>query len=92
MGRKIYRLFLDAGIPAPEVKLVQRGEAAEVGKSMAPWTLAATADAIVEQNLATTSEIDAALTQLRAYVAEPGTLVGDPRLFQVWARKIDAGR
>jgi hypothetical protein len=83
MGRKVYGLFLDAGIAAPQVKLVQRGETGEVGKSMAPWTLETTADAIVDQDLATRTEIDAALAQLRAYVADPSTLVGDPRLFQV---------
>ena len=91
MGRKVYRLFLDAGIPAPQVKLVQRGETAEVGKSMAPWTLAATADAVVAQNLATRADIDAALTQLRTYASDPSTLVGDPRLFQVWAHRSRAG-
>jgi ubiquinone/menaquinone biosynthesis C-methylase UbiE len=92
IGRKLYGLFLDAGIPEPEVKLVQRVDAAEVGKSMAPWTLAATADAIVDENLATRAQIDAALAQLHEYVADPDTLVGDPRLFQVWAHRTDAAR
>lgn len=87
MGRKVYRLLLDAGIPAPQVKLVQRGEITELGKSMAPWTLATTAEAIVENELATAADIDEALTQLRAFVADPTTIVGDPRLFQVWAQR-----
>jgi SAM-dependent methyltransferase len=92
IGRKLYDLFLDAGIPKPEVKLVQRADAAEVGKSMATWTLAATADAIIDQRLATRAQIDAALTRLHEYAADPGTLVGDPRLFQVWASRTDIGR
>jgi len=92
MGRKVYRLFLDAGILAPQVKVVQRGEIGEHAKSMAPWTLETTADAIIDQDLATRTEIDAALTQLRAYVADPSTLVGDPRLFQVWAHRGESGR
>jgi ubiquinone/menaquinone biosynthesis C-methylase UbiE len=87
VGHKLYRLFLEARITDPQVKLVQRAETGEYRKSMAPWTLTATADAIVEQNLATRAEIDEAVTQLRGYVAEPGTLVGDPRIFQVWAGK-----
>ncbi|HEY8822086.1 MAG TPA: hypothetical protein VIM49_09115 [Dermatophilaceae bacterium] len=51
----------------------------------------ATADAIVAQNLATRADIDAALTQLRTYASDPSTLVGDPRLFQVWAHRSRAG-
>ncbi len=92
MGRKVYRLFLDAGVLAPQVKVVQRGETGELAKSMAPWTLETTADAIIDQDLATRTEIDAALTQRRAYVADPSTLVGDPRVFQVWAHRSESGR
>jgi hypothetical protein len=69
------------------VKLVQRGEITEVGKSVAPWMLAATAEAIVEKELATPAEIDDAVAQLRAFLADPTTIVGDPRLFQVWAQR-----
>jgi ubiquinone/menaquinone biosynthesis C-methylase UbiE len=91
LGRKLYSLFLEAGIGRPEVKLVQRADTAESGKAMSAWTLAATAEAILDQNLATSDDIDSALAQLRAYVSDPGTLVGDPRIFQVWARKLDNG-
>jgi hypothetical protein len=39
------------------------------------------------KGLASAAEVAAALADLRAFAATPGTLVGDPRTFQVWARR-----
>jgi len=85
-GRKLYRSFLAAGIPQPEVRLVQpvhRGEA----KALAWTTLDATADAIISEGIATKDQITAALESLRRFTDDPSTLICGPRVFQLWSRR-----
>ena len=86
IGRKLCHLFAEAGIASPQIKLVQRADTDGVGKLMANSTLAATADAILAEGLASHAQIDTALRELADYTADPTTVIGDPRLFQVWAR------
>lgn len=87
IGRKLYRYFLEAGIPAPELRLTQRIGTAGDTKELAVSTLEASADAIVAAGLATAEETAAAITELAAFAADPRSLVGDPRIFQLWARR-----
>ena len=47
----------------------------------------ATAEAITGAGLASANQVAAALTDLQAFAATPGTLIGDPRTFQVWAKR-----
>jgi ubiquinone/menaquinone biosynthesis C-methylase UbiE len=84
IGRKLYRHFLEAGIPEPDLRLVQRVDAVGEGKTLSLSTLEATAEAIVEEGLASIDEVDTALADLTAFTADPGTVVGDPRVFQLW--------
>ena len=49
-------------------------------------TLEATAESIVEGGLATDDEVKGALSSLLTYSQDPSTVIGDPRIFQVWAR------
>ncbi len=86
-GRKMFRRFLEAGIPRPEIRLVQRVDSAGDAKTLAVLTLQATAEAIVDEGLATAKEVDAILAGLEAFVADPETLVAQPRIFQVWRRR-----
>ena len=87
IGRKLYRYFGQAGIPDPQFRLVQGVTAAEEVKVLAVLTLEATTDAITSAGLARVDEVAAALADLRAFAATPGTMIGDPRTFQVWARR-----
>jgi hypothetical protein len=57
-------------------------------KAISVLTLEATADAIVGAGLASADEVAAALADLRAFAATPGTLIGDPRTFQLWAPRV----
>jgi SAM-dependent methyltransferase len=85
-GRKLYRCALVAGIPEPQVSLVQpvyRGEA----KLLAWSTLEATADAVVSEGVATRDQVTAALASLRRFSEDPRTLISGPRVFQLWARR-----
>jgi ubiquinone/menaquinone biosynthesis C-methylase UbiE len=87
IGRKLYRHFGQAGIPEPQLRLVQDLAATEDRKAIAVLTLEACADAITGAGLASAAEVAAALADLRTFAATPGTLLGDPRTFQVWARR-----
>jgi ubiquinone/menaquinone biosynthesis C-methylase UbiE len=85
IGRKLPAYFAEAGIPTPELNLVQRVERSGEGKMMSYLTLEATADAIVKRGLATHDEVKSALMSLLSYTQDPNTVIGDPRVFQVWA-------
>jgi ubiquinone/menaquinone biosynthesis C-methylase UbiE len=87
IGRKLYRYFGQAGIARPDLRLVQPAGAGDDLKTLTVLTLEASADAITGAGLASTADVDAALTDLRAFAATPGTIVATPRIFQVWARR-----
>jgi hypothetical protein len=79
------RYFRDAGISGPAVRLLQVVNTGGDAKVMLLLTLEAIADSIVSAGLATADEVTAAIEDLRAFTADPDTLVSDPRIFQVWA-------
>lgn len=87
IGRKLYGYFRAAGIPRPELRLVQSAYASGEGKTLAHSTLELTADAIIEARLATPDVVHAALASLARFTDDPDTVVGDPRIFQVWSRR-----
>jgi ubiquinone/menaquinone biosynthesis C-methylase UbiE len=87
IGRKLYRYFGQAGIADPQVRLAQGLAVTEDRKELAVLTLEASAEAITGAGLASADEVAAALADLRAFAAAPGTVLGDPRTFQVWARR-----
>jgi hypothetical protein len=69
------------------VRLVQRVDAEGDSKTIPVLTLQATVEPIVEEGLATVEEIEAALAGLAAYVADPETIIAQPRVFQLWRRR-----
>jgi ubiquinone/menaquinone biosynthesis C-methylase UbiE len=87
MGRKLYRYFLQTGIPDPGLHLVQSVDAAGEAKTLALLTLQASAEAIVSAALAGADEVTAAIEDLAAFTAAPDTIVSGPRILQVWARR-----
>lgn len=86
-GRKLYGGFLAAGIPAPEVGLVQPAWTEGEGKTLAWSTLEASAEAIVADRVASQDEVTAALTTLSQFTADPQTLISGPRIFQFWSSR-----
>jgi len=89
IGRKLFRYFGEAGIGEPELRLVQSfGTSGDSDtKALAVSTLEGSADAIVAAGLATADEVAAAIADMTAFASTTGTLVGDPRTFQVWATR-----
>jgi hypothetical protein len=61
-GRKLYSYFLEAGIPTPQVALVQSVFTSGEGKELAWSTLDATGEAILAEGMATSDELAAALS------------------------------
>src|SRR5450432_4130581 len=86
-GRKLHRRFFEAGIPDPELSVVQRVHRTGEAKMLPHSTVEATADAIVSEGIATAEEVRAALESLVDYAADPHTVVGSPRTFQAWSRR-----
>jgi 2-polyprenyl-3-methyl-5-hydroxy-6-metoxy-1,4-benzoquinol methylase len=87
IGRKLRRYFFEAGIPEPELRLRQ-GVAAEGDvKDLAVSTVDASAEAIIAAGLATREELTAALADLTAFAARSDTIMGDPRIFQLWTAR-----
>jgi ubiquinone/menaquinone biosynthesis C-methylase UbiE len=86
-GRKLYWYFLQAGLPRPELRLAQGAGATQDSKALTVSTLEASAEAIVGAGLATAEEVAAAIADLAAFAADPATVVSEPRVFQLWARR-----
>jgi ubiquinone/menaquinone biosynthesis C-methylase UbiE len=91
MGRKLHRLFLEAGAPTPEVRLTQNVSMTGEAKMLPAVTLAAMSESILSAGLASQDELNGAIEGLEAFAADPTTLVAGPRVFQVWARKPGEG-
>lgn len=87
IGRRLYRLFLQMGLPNPRVSLVQPVYTAGPAKDLPRWTLEEFAGAAIEAGLATPAEIAALLDEMARLTEDPGTLFGMARMTQVWARK-----
>ena len=89
-GRKLHRYFAEAGIPTPQMTVVQRAHVDGEAKSLAIWTLEATSEACRAEGLASAHEIAAAVDSLAAFTAQRDTLISQPRLFQLWSRRLPA--
>jgi ubiquinone/menaquinone biosynthesis C-methylase UbiE len=87
MGRKLYASFLAAGIPRPQVALVQPVRLQGEEKTLAWGTLVATREAIVSEGVASDEAVMAALAALQDFTADPSTLICGPRIFQLWSRR-----
>ena len=86
-GRKLYRYFREAGIPQPELTLVQGVTATGRRKVLMLSTLEAIAGAVVDAGLATEAELAAAIADLTAFTDDDATLIAEPRVFQLFARR-----
>jgi SAM-dependent methyltransferase len=87
IGRKLYGYFLDAGIPTPHVALVQSVSISGERKALAWSTLNATGQVIVSEGVATSAELASSLTALRQFTDDSTSLIGHPRVFQLWSAR-----
>jgi SAM-dependent methyltransferase len=87
VGAQLYALCLDAGLVDVRVQVVQpahTGHCAE--KRLSLSTLMNIADAVLAEGLATREELAAAVASLTDLTDDPRSVVGLPRIFQVWGR------
>jgi ubiquinone/menaquinone biosynthesis C-methylase UbiE len=87
IGRKLHRYLVETGAPAPHVRIVQDVSTDGESKTLPMLTLAATADALDGEGLATEDELQAAASSLASIADDGTTLVAGPWIFQVWAQK-----
>jgi hypothetical protein len=67
--------------------VVQRVDRTGEAKTLPCLTLEATADAVVNEGIATAEEVRAAVESLAEFATDPRTLAGSPRTFQAWSRR-----
>lgn len=87
LGRKLYRLFRETGLPNPRVEMIAPLRVTGDGKMMAWLTLQSISDSIVSEGLASQAEVQHALDSLEAVSKSPESVHCGPRIFQVFAKK-----
>ena len=87
MGIRLQRLFMDSGLAAPEVSLVQAVVMRGKIKRVIDLLLFEANNALIEAGLTTQEEINKTIAQIKALAADDTTAFVLPRVIQVWARK-----
>lgn len=88
LGPKLLEMCHRAGLADVHIRVVQpihHGDAP--GKTMALGTLANIREAVLAEGLATAAEFESTLAALSAYTEDPGSIIGQPRVFQAWGRR-----
>ncbi len=87
IGPKLPALLRTAGLQEVGVNLVQPIHTDGPGKGMMSLTLRRIAGAVTTEGLASAGELDQLIDEMAAYEARPDTLIGAPRIFQVWGTR-----
>jgi SAM-dependent methyltransferase len=87
LGRTLVRLFVEVGLPLPDVRVTQCVLRDGPAKRVPMLTLQETADAMIEAGITTRGEVEAAIAAFAAFADDPATICAGPRHIQVWARK-----
>ena len=83
IGPRLPSMFLDAGVEAVQVRVVQPVALEGEAKDIAGLTLEAIADAVVAEGLASAGDVEEMVAELAEFAADPRTLMSLPRIFQV---------
>ena len=87
IGPRLARLVLNAAFEQIEVSVVQPMGLTGEAKLLNPLTMQNICPALLAEGLAGQDEIDQLVADLHAYAADPATLAGVPRIFQVSGRR-----
>ena len=87
IGPRLPGLFREIGLPDPRVTLAQPVFTTGDGKRVNQITLDNIRPAVVAAGLATDAETIALIVELDSFTDDPETLVGFPRVYQVWATR-----
>jgi SAM-dependent methyltransferase len=87
IGERLPALLLRTGFDAVQVRIVQPVALQGEAKQLAAVTIEAMTEAICADGLATPDEVRAVVAELEQFANNPTTLIGTPRIFQVWGRR-----
>ncbi len=87
IGSRLMSLAMDAGLSEVQVELVVPVFGEGEGKRATQVTMEHIREAVVGAELATSTEVDAVVTELKAFADDERTLMSIAPTFQVWGRK-----
>lgn len=87
IGPRLPGLLRDVGLGEIGVTVAQAAGISGEVKLLAPLTLEAIADSVIEAGLATAEELGELVDELYALAEQDGTLMSTPRVVQAWGRK-----
>jgi len=87
IGPRLPALLDQAGFQDIQTNVVQPAGSSGDVKLMASLTMENIAEAVAAEGLATQSEIEAIVAELRNFASTPGTVQSLPRIVQAWARR-----
>jgi 2-polyprenyl-3-methyl-5-hydroxy-6-metoxy-1,4-benzoquinol methylase len=87
IGAKLAGLFLEAGLTAVQVQVIQPVHRLEQGKLIAEVTLERIGSAVIAADLAGADEVADTVAAIAAFRRRPDTLISLPQIFQVWGRR-----
>jgi 2-polyprenyl-3-methyl-5-hydroxy-6-metoxy-1,4-benzoquinol methylase len=85
IGPRLPELFRRAGLQGIRLDVVQPTFLEGEGKRLAATTMQQIETAVVAAGLASAAEVAQVVARLEEFAADPTTLLGMPRIFQVWA-------
>jgi SAM-dependent methyltransferase len=86
IGPRLPRLMREAGMKDIEVRVLQPAALAGGIKLLTCATLESIADSVIEEGLCTREELQKTIEELYEFALDPTTLIGGPRVFQLWGR------
>ena len=90
IGPRLPRLLREAGLADVRMQLVQPAALEGGVKSLICVTLESIADTVINDRIATAAEVRETREELEAFASDPHTVLGGPRIFQVWGRNDEA--
>ena len=85
IGPRLPRLMREAGFVDIEVNVVQPAALVGGTKLLICTTLESIAESVIDAALCTREELEETIRELYAFAHDPTTLMGGPRVFQLWA-------
>jgi SAM-dependent methyltransferase len=87
IGPRLPGMLVAAGLDGVAMNVVQPAGISGDIKVIAPITLEAIGDAVLEAGLASSDELNTAVDELYAFAHREGTLISGPRIVQCWGRR-----
>jgi SAM-dependent methyltransferase len=88
LGRGLFAMVRGLGVADIQFSVAQPAFNDGPAKHLAPTTLEHIGHVLVERNIASVDELNAATAGLRAYAEDATTVLSMPRVFQVWGRVV----